>query len=294
MATFLHSRRFLGYHGDRFDDRSLLVRDEVSRLVAVLPAAVDPGDESRIVSHPGITYGGVVHRGTLVGAAMLRTLAAICDVYARDGFSAVRYKAVPGIYHRIPSGDDVYTLLQLGARLYRADLSCAIDLEARGTRSERRRRGLRRAARRGVEVVADPDRLDELWTVLEENLARRHGVRPAHSADEMRLLLSLCPSSIEIVIGLLDGSVVAGVVLFETGRVVHTQYIASSDAGREAAALDAVLEHCIERAQESGARFFDFGISTEDEGRVLNADLHKFKSEFGGGGVVHEFYELAL
>jgi hypothetical protein len=292
MATFLHSRRFLGYHGDRFADQSLMLRDSRSRLVGVFPAAADPADERRIVSHPGITYGGVVHRGLLGGAAMVDAIAEIRDHYAREGFRTLRYKAVPDIYHRRPSADDVYALANLGARLYRCDLSSAIDLADRSRPSERRRRGERRALEQGVEVVVDSADLEELWAVLEENLATRHGARPTHSVGEMQLLLSLFPDSIEILTARVDGSVVAGVVLFKTDRVVHAQYIGSTEVGRAASALDAIFEECVRRAMTSDVRFFDFGISTETEGRVLNAGLHNFKSEFGGGGVVHMFYEL--
>jgi GNAT acetyltransferase-like protein len=292
MATFLHSRRFLGYHGDRFAEQSLMLRDSRSRLVGVFPAAADPAVEHRVVSHPGITYGGVVHRGLLGGAAMLHAIAEIRDHYARQGFRTLRYKAVPEIYHRRPSADDVYALGNLGARLYRCDLSCAIDLADRSRPSERRRRGERKALEEGVNVVLDPGHLGEFWAVLEENLATRHGARPTHSVGEMHLLLELFPESIEVITARVHGSVVAGVVLFKTDRVVHAQYIGSTEAGRAASALDAIFGECIRRAVTSGARFFDFGISTEDEGRVLNAGLHRFKSEFGGGGVVHMFYEL--
>jgi hypothetical protein len=32
MATFLHTRRFLSYHGDRFRDASLFLQDEEGRV----------------------------------------------------------------------------------------------------------------------------------------------------------------------------------------------------------------------------------------------------------------------
>src|SRR5919197_1305542 len=66
-GTFLHSRRFLSYHGDRFRDRSVIFTIGSSLIVGVLPAALDPADEETVVSHPGATYGGIVHDGTLQG-----------------------------------------------------------------------------------------------------------------------------------------------------------------------------------------------------------------------------------
>ena len=76
--------------------------------------------------------------------------------------------------------------------------------------------------------------------------------------------------------------------------VSHSQYIASSDTGHAVNALDMVFEYCIDESTSLGKRYFDFGISNENGGKVLNEGLYTFKSEFGAGGVVHEFYELDL
>src|SRR5579871_1198389 len=55
-GTFLHTRRFLSYHGKNFDDQSLLIYDQAGILRATFPAAVDPYESMTIISHPGITY----------------------------------------------------------------------------------------------------------------------------------------------------------------------------------------------------------------------------------------------
>jgi hypothetical protein len=293
-GTFLHSRRFLSYHGARFRDVSLLLREGADRLSAVLPAAVDPGDPACVTSHPGITYGGLVHDGRLVGARMIAGLRAIAAHYAAQGFGALRYKVVPSIYHRTPSQDDLYALFRLGATCYRRDLSSAVDLAGEPRFSARRRRGARKARQAGVEVSEGIEWTEPLWPVLEENLAAEHQVRPVHSAGEIRQLHAWFPDDISVVVARAGGAVIAGVVLFWSERVCHAQYIATSPAGRAAAALDLLLQHCIDRARRLGRRFFDFGISTEQAGQVLNDGLYTFKAEFGGGGVAHDFYELAL
>jgi hypothetical protein len=55
IGNLLHTRAFLGYHGARFADRSLLLLDADDEIRAVLPAAVDPRDPARVISHPGAT-----------------------------------------------------------------------------------------------------------------------------------------------------------------------------------------------------------------------------------------------
>jgi hypothetical protein len=293
MGTFLHTRRFLSYHGDRFSDASLLLTER-DTVRAVLPAALDPADPSRVVSHPGATYGGLVHDGRLGGERALETLGAICDHYAGRGLAALRYRAVPRVYHRSPSDDDVWALSELGARRVDWQLSCAIDLAARRTPSTRRSRSLAKARARGVEVVESQESLAPLWAVLETTLKRRYGATPVHTLAEMELLRARFPDSIRPVTAVLDGAVVAGAVLFCTPAVVHTQYLATSPDGARVNALDAVVEHSIHAAAEAGARYFDFGISPGPNRRGLSPGLYRWKAEFGGGGVLHEHFEQVL
>ena len=58
--------------------------------------------------------------------------------------------------------------------------------------------------------------------------------------------------------------------------------------------MDYVLSDCIARATESDVRYFSFGICTESQNALLNEGLYGFKAEFGGAGIVHEFYECDL
>jgi hypothetical protein len=294
MATFLHTRRFLSYHGDRLDDMSLLLADEDGTLRAVFPAALDPADPSSVVSHPGASYGGLVHDGRLYAEDVREALGAAFAHYTERGLRVLRYKPVPHIYHRAPSGDDVWALNALGATRVGCALSCAIDLAARRAPSSRRVRSLRKALREGVGVSEDPTLTRAFWRVLESTLERRHSTRPVHTVEEIELLRGRFPDAIGLVVGLLDGEVVAGIVLFRTPRVSHIQYMASSERGMEVGALDAVAERCLELAEGEGARYFDFGTSMEDRGDRLQSGLHRFKAEFGGGGVMHECYEQAL
>lgn len=292
MGTFLHSRRFLSYHGDRFDDQSLLFFDEKRRLVGVLPAAVDPDDRTRIVSHPGATYGGLIHAGRLLGDKMLQALAAACEHYETAGFNRFLYKATPTIYHRAPSDDDLYALFRLRSQRVRCDLSAAIAIEHRGRVTERRKRGARKAANSGVEIRKGGDLLPLYWPVLEATLQERHRAMPVHSLDQIIALAGRFPSHIMCCCAFLDDNLVAGVVIFETATAAHAQYIAATPEGRSTGALDMVFEHLIDRANDDGKRYFDFGISNEDQGWTLNNGLFNFKSEFGASGVVHEFYEI--
>ena len=293
QGTLLHTRRFLSYHGDRFVDRSLILEDNDKKWIGVFPAALDPGDSSCVVSHPGVTYGGVLHQGSLRGERMIEGLTEICRHYRKD-HRRVIYKAVPRFYQLAPAEDDLYALFRLSAIRTRCDLSSTIDLAFRLPVSQRRRRGLAKSRKVGVTIGSGFNYLPGFWEVLSENLASKHALTPVHTLEEIILLSHRFPDRIRCITALLDGRVVAGILLFITRSCHHAQYIASSELGQETSALDYLFEHAIETAARERIRWFDFGISTEKQGTMLNLGLHQFKSEFGSGGMVHEFYELNL
>ena len=68
-----------------------------------------------------------------------------------------------------------------------------------------------------------------------------------------------------------EESVEAGALIYDTGKVVHTQYLASSEYGKRNGALDLLLRNLIDDVY-SDRTYFDFGVSTEDR-RFLNEGL---------------------
>ena len=293
QATLLHTRRFLSYHGERFSDCSLIIEDN-GQWVGLFPAALRNKDDGYIISHPGITYGGILHKGGLRGGQMVEALTHIASYYHSRGYARLIYKPVPTFYHRAPAEDDLYGLYRIGAIKTRFDLSTTVDLHYRLPISERRRRSLKKAIKAGVEIFEGTQYLAELWDILAKNLKNKHGVKPIHSLSEIVLLAQRFPRDIRCICAKLNEQVVAGTVLFITYTTNHAQYIASSEKGYEVAALDMVFDHAIDRAVREGKRWFDFGISTESQGNVLNEGLYRFKTEFGGGGFAYEFYEIDL
>jgi hypothetical protein len=283
----LFDRGFMDYHADRFTDASLVLFDD-GRLAGLLPANRS-GDE--IVSHQGLTFGGLVtaRAGAAEVDAMLDAAAAF---WRAAGARRLTYKALPWIYHRSPAQEDLSWLFRRGARLVRRDLTTSIDLFQPPAPSGRRRRGARRAEAAGV-TFGPSDRWPDYWRLLGAVLGQRHGAKPAHSLEEITLLAGRFPDAVRLHAAEQAGEVVAGVVMFETAQVVHAQYIAAGEAGREAGALDGLFLHLIETCR-TRSRWFDFGHSTLDGGQTVNAGLIRQKEEFGGGGVVHDVYELGL
>jgi hypothetical protein len=69
------------------------------------------------------------------------------------------------------------------------------------------------------------------------------------------------------------------------------QYLAADDMSRKMGLLDLVLENAITQSQ-SKKKFFDFGISTLNNGYLMNKGLVFYKESFGARTIVHDFYEI--
>ncbi|MCY0878505.1 MAG: GNAT family N-acetyltransferase [Firmicutes bacterium] len=292
-GTFLHTRRYLSYHGRRFRDRSLLLT-EGSRVVALFPAAEDPRDPAGVISHPGITYGGLVHAGALYGRTLMEALD-LCFAYYRDlGYQWLRYKVVPSIYHKRPLADDSYALFRAGGRLWRRDLCAVIDHRAQDGLHRNRRQGVARARRCGVVLSPDLVHFDAFWRILEEQLEIRHGVKPVHTRQEMITLIDRFPANIRLVAALYENAVVAGLILYDTPNAMRAQYSAANDIARRISALDLAFDSAIQASAQAGKRYFDFGNSNEADGRVLNDGLYRYKMGFGAGSCVQDFWDMPL
>jgi hypothetical protein len=284
-GVFLFDRRYMDYHADRFVDASLMVYED-DELVGLLPANL-AGDT--VVSHAGLTFGGVVCSARMKTSLMVEVFDALVLDLRQRGIAHLIYKAVPHIYHTQPSEEDLYALFRHGARLRHRDVSATIDRRAPLPWSKGRRSCVKRARTQGVVVKPAAD-FRTFMAIEEENL-KRHQVKPVHSADEIALLASRFPDRIGLHGAFLGDRMLGGVIMYASDNVAHAQYISATDEGRELGAVDLVLDVLI-NDRYAAWRYFDFGISTERGGAYLNEGLAQNKESFGARTTVYDSYEL--
>ncbi|MBX3637390.1 MAG: GNAT family N-acetyltransferase [Rubrivivax sp.] len=294
-GVFLFERDYLEYHADRFDDASLVVWRS-GEPAALLPAhRMEGADGPLLVSHGGLTFGGLVLRSDLGAQDTLDIVDALLPALREQGWRALRVRPVPHIFHRLPSEDALHALLQHGARVVRTDLAHTVDLARRPPLASRRRRALGKAARAGVVVRPSTD-WPAAWAVLEQVLRERHATAPVHRLDEIQALARRFDAiRLHGAYAGSDGGarLLAAVVTYAYDGVLHTQYLACSDEGREVGALDAVIASLLDDAP-AGTRWLSFGASTHEEGRQLNAGLAAQKEMFGARPTILMTLELDL
>jgi len=141
--------------------------------------------------------------------------------------------------------------------------------------------------------VAETRDYESFMAIEADHLRRKYGKEPTHTAAELALLASRFPDNVRLFAAHLDGRMVGGVVVYHSPRVAHAQYIAATEEGNEAAAIDAVMSVLLDEAF-AAVPYFDFGISTERDGQYLNAGLARYKESYGARTTVYDVYSVEV
>ena len=286
-ATFLFDRDFMEYHQDRFDDFSLMVFKN-EKLVAVLPANKT---RDEVHSHQGLTYGGLVINSSLKFQVLFEIFKALLKFLHEEQIRILVLKQIPFIYNILPSDEQQYLMFILKAKLLRRDALSVIDLNQKLMISSNRMEGVKRAQKFQL-TIKEENTFDRFWNeILIPNLKERHGVKPVHSLEEITLLKKRFPENIRQFNIYDQNIIVAGTTIFETKTVAHSQYISGSNDKNQTGSLDILHYHLITVVFKD-KKYFDFGISNENQGKNLNKGLLFWKEGFGARTITQDFHEI--
>lgn len=286
-GTFLFHRDFMEYHNDRFNDHSLMVF-EGDKLVAVLPAHQK---DNELWSHWGLTYGGLVYSEKLKLAQVIRITRSVLEYLHSSSITKLYVKLIPAIYHKYPADEFSYALFTADAKLFRRDSLCVIDQQNRLPVTKTRKESIRRGAKNGLIIKEEPQfRL--FWNeILIPNLDNKHSARPVHTLEEIIMLHNKFPYRIRHFNVYHNDKIVAGTTVFITDTVAHPQYVSGNKDKNELGSLDYLYSYLTDEVFKD-KRFFDFGISNEEQGRKLNEGLIFWKESFGARTIIQDFYEV--
>ena len=88
-----------------------------------------------------------------------------------------------------------------------------------------------------------------------------------------------------------EGKIIAGTTVFESDFVVHSQYISADESKNTTGSLDFLHNRLITHTFRN-KKYFDFGISNENQGKNINQGLLFWKEGFGARTIVQNFYEI--
>lgn len=266
----------------------MVYKDE--KLVAVLPAnALD----YKIYSHQGLTYGGLIVNDTTKIKDFVSYFKAALVHFKNNGFKRAQMKQLPSIYGNLPNDELQYLMFILDADLIRRDTLSVLNLNERPKLSKDRIAGNKRAQKHGLRIEEE-NSFDAFWNlILVPNLNAKHNAQPVHTLEEITKLKAKFPEGIRQFNVYKDDKIVAGTTIFETKNVAHSQYISGNNDKNTTGSLDYLHIHLIENIFKD-KKYFDFGISNENDGKSINEGLNYWKEGFGARTITQDFYEIDL
>ena len=287
-GTFLFLRDYMDYHSDRFTDRSLVACDRSGRIIAALPANLAA---DTLYSHQGLTYGGwILPRRHFSVMSMIEVWDKSLEFMRQEGIRRLFYKPVPHIYHTLPAEDDLYALFRSGATLASRQISSVIDVTRPVQCSKNTIRKLRIERNAPISIS---DHLEAFWSILAQLLSKKYTTSPVHTLQEITLLKNRFPDNIILVTAGTPDDMLAGALFYRTTTVMHLQYAASTERGREANIFPALYRYVIDNLCQ-GCRYLDFGTSAAPTATGLNEGLIQQKHSLGGRPIACDTYTLPL
>lgn len=286
-ATFLFHRNFMEYHQDRFEDYSLIIEDD-KNWIAVFPAN---RVNQEVFSHQGLTYGGLIFKDDLKLEKVILIFKSLLEQLYKSEISKLVLKEIPSIYCDFFSDEIKYALFLAEAKLIRRDTLAVIDLSKKMHLSKDRKEGVKRGFKNKLEIKEEND-FSAFWnTILIPNLLNKHNAKPVHSLEEITILKSKFPNRIRQFNVYKENELVGGTTIFESKNVAHSQYISANLFKNDYGTLD-FLHHYLLTEVFIDKKYFDFGISNEEQGKKLNGGLSYWKESFGSKILTQDFYEV--
>ncbi|AXG74945.1 GNAT family N-acetyltransferase [Flavobacterium arcticum] len=285
-GTFLFHRDFMEYHSDRFEDFSLMIFEK-EKLVAIFPANRE-GDV--VHSHKGLTYGGLVYGNKMKLTGVINIYRELLQFLNDNDIKTLHIKPVPIIYHKVPAQEQEYVIFLLNAKLTRRDGLSVIDRSNLLPITRSRKGAIRRGTKNELIIIEEPN-FGLFWNeILIPNIKNKHNTKPVHTAAEINYLHQKFPDKIRHFNVYQENKIVAGTTIFLTDIVAHPQYISGQEDKNALGSLDYLYSFLIDTF--SNYSYFDFGPSTEQQGRKLNEGLMFWKESFGARIIIQDFYEV--
>lgn len=285
-GTFLFKRDFIEYHGNRFDDISLLFYFN-GELTALFPACIQ---DATCYSHKGLTYGGLLIGKDCRMGHFRQLLNELLGFLKARGCTELVVKPLPSLYCNA-ANDELAFLHQFYAGKVEYAVGSVVYNRKEPAVSKSVIRNAHIAEKNGIQIRHTDD-FRTFWNeLLIPRLHDRFRKQPVHSLEEMLWLKEKFPDDIQLIGAFLKGEMVAGTVLFRHKNFVKSQYIAGRKDYDKLGGLDLLHMKIIHESQEN---YFDFGTSASENSPEENTGLLAWKEQFGARTLVFPTYSFKI
>ena len=225
---------------------------------------------------------------------MLEIVDALLALMKENGWSHLRYAAIPHIYHAYPAEEDLLALMTRGALRIETKVSCALRIGSPPGYGKSRRNLINHAKREaGTIEIGEFHDVAAFHGLVSRFLERRHSATPVHSRDELELLIGRFPDHMKMFAAHRGGELLAAEMVYISPTCYRLQYKASTEEGGSLHASDLIEDYLIQEYAEPG-RWLDFGTSMIPGSNTLDTTLIQYKESFGARAVLQSVYQLDI
>lgn len=295
-GTIFHTRQFLSYHPpDRFRDHSLLfVKD--GHILSVLPACVIEEDNSIcLYSHKWSTYGGFVVPKNCGIKLSLELVDSLLEYVDKKNIKKIWIRVPEYIFEKEPAQEIKFAMWYRGFKIKYLELSTCYDLEIFNNKDLRSPIfwEARKSIREGIEIIFDDLKFyKEFYDLLSKNLLKKYNKKPTHTFEEILKLKKLLGEQMTIITAHYKKKLIGGLLVFLAhDKTAHIFYSVGKGNIKGIYPTDTLVDFLVRYLKLKGFKYLNYGISTENEGKIINLDLFRFKEKFKGFGVYREVWE---
>lgn len=292
-GTFLQTRQFLEYHGDRFEDESIMIYKGTDTILAVIPACKIVENENKIFSsHAGSTFGGIVISKIFYDTHHIQEMLDLLEQYWHDNqYDEVNLKITPKLFAR-KSPDLLEYMLFLNKFENYCELSTYIDYSNYDdTVVSNFNFNKRKLVRKMLDMdlvfrrLWEDSEVADFFALLTLNLTK-YNAKPIHTLEEiLDFKNNRLKENVRFYGVYKDNEQLAGGMMFNFPETltIHAQNL-SADPYSHTGKLDPITflyYSLICEYKRLGYKNLSWGISTENKGSALNFSLIKNKESYG-------------
>jgi len=283
FSTVYHTRNFISYHPeDRFKDESILIYNE-NELICVLPCC-KKGDN--YFSYTGSTYGGPAISKKY---SKIKYMQIIINKIFEYYDNKIEFRLANDIYFK----ESIYTLYYLLGqknRIY-TELSWYINTDDIfiDNISHKRNKNSFIKTLKNKDIICDYFNNDEdyikFYDILKKNLNTNHNSNPTHCLEEFLKIKDLLKDKQKLYLVKNKDNILGGVYVIKvTNQCYYTFYISRNiDLDKSDMSIIYLMYKISEDAKKENIKYIDYGITTEEYGKIINNGLSNYKESSLGG-----------
>lgn len=300
-GTFMSTKRFLSYHGDKFKNIFLGVTSK-NEIVSTLVGTTIFEDQKKIFySHPGASFGGII-LNYLDYSSSLEVFNLYKNWLNKNNYNSLIYKDLPrdNLINNSESLNYIFNLNKI--KILKSELSTFIDLTNQyefiysNFNNLTKRIIKKNKSLFETRISNNKKDLNSFYNILIDNLKTRHSAFATHTLNDLSYLFNEFDQiKLFITSDNTNNQMASGIIVFElNNQIALAFYIATNQKFLNYSPVRSTISTAIEFYQKQGFKSFNFGISTENSGKQVNEGLIKFKEGFGGFNVIRNTLELTL